>query len=208
VKLYYSPGACSLSPHIALLEAGLPYELVKVDLRAKKLENGDDYLKVNPKGQVPALALESGEMVTEGPVIVQMIADRAAAQGDVKGLAPARDSTERYKLLEWLNFITTELHKNFSPLFNPAFADEVKGFFRDRLMGKFKYIDSQLAGRDYLLGNEFSVADGYLFTMLCWADRMQFDLSGLPNLVAYKARVAARPKVKDALTKEGLLKAA
>ncbi len=204
MKLYYSPGACSLSPHIALLEAGLPYELVKVDLRAKKLENGDDYLKVNPKGQVPALALDSGEMVTEGPVIVQMIADQAAA----KGLAPKRDSAERYKLLEWLNFITSELHKNFSPLFQPAFSDEVKGFFKDRLMSKFKYVDSQLAGHDYLLGKEFSVADGYLFTMLCWADRMNFDLSGLPNLTAYKARVAARPQVKAALTKEGLLKAA
>ncbi|MGC2082580.1 MAG: glutathione transferase GstA [Bradyrhizobium sp.] len=204
MKLYYSPGACSLSPHIALLEAGLPYELVKVDLRAKKLENGDDYLKVNPKGQVPALALDSGEMVTEGPVIVQMIADQAATQG----LAPKRDSAERYKLLEWLNFITSELHKNFSPLFQPAFNDEVKGFFKDRLMGKFQYVDSQLAGHDYLLGKEFSVADGYLFTMLCWADRMNFDLAGLPNLTAYKARVAARPKVKDALTKEGLLKAA
>jgi len=204
MKLYYSPGACSLSPHIALLEAGLPYELVKVDLRAKKLENGDDYLKVNPKGQVPALALDSGEMVTEGPVIVQMIADQAATQG----LAPKRDSAERYKLLEWLNFITSELHKNFSPLFQPAFNDEVKGFFKDRLMGKFQYVDSQLAGHDYLLGKEFSVADGYLFTMLCWADRMNFDLAGLPNLTAYKARIAARPKVKDALTKEGLLKAA
>jgi glutathione S-transferase len=161
-------------------------------------------LKVNRKGQVPALKLDTGEMVTEGPVIVQMIADQAAA----KGLAPKRDSAERYKLLEWLNFITSELHKNFSPLFQPVFNDEVKGFFKDRLMSKFKYVDSQLAGHDYLLGKEFSVADGYLFTMLCWADRMQFDLSGLPNLTAYKARVAARPKVKEALTKEGLLKAA
>jgi glutathione S-transferase len=182
----------------------LAYELVKVDLRAKTLENGDDYYKINPKGQVPALSLDSGEIVTEGPVIVQMIADQAATQG----LAPARDSAERYKLLEWLNFITSELHKNFSPMFNPAFSDEVKGFFKDRLMGKFKYVDAQLAGRDYLLGKGFSVADGYLFTMLCWADRMQFDLSGLPNLTAYKARVAARPKVKEALAKEGLLKAA
>jgi glutathione S-transferase len=204
MKLYYSPGACSLSPHIALVEGGLAYELVKVDLRAKTLENGDDYYKINPKGQVPALSLDSGEIVTEGPVIVQMIADQAATQG----LAPARDSAERYKLLEWLNFITSELHKNFSPMFNPTFSDEVKGFFRDRLMGKFKYVDAELAGRDYLLGKGFSVADGYLFTMLCWADRMQFDLSGLPNLTAYKARVGARPKVKEALTKEGLLKAA
>ena len=122
MNLYYSPGACSLSPHIALLEAGLPYDLVRVDLKAKKLESGDDYLKVNPKGQVPALALDSGELVTEGPVIVQMIADRAAD----KNLAPARDSAERYKFLEWLNFITTELHKSFSPLFQPAIPDDVR----------------------------------------------------------------------------------
>ena len=204
MKLYYSPGACSLSPHIALLEAGLPYDLVKVDLRAKKLENGDDFLKINPKGQVPALALDSGELVTEGPVIVQMIADKAPA----KNLAPARDSAERYKLLEWLNFITGELHKNFSPLFNPAIPDEVKNVFRERIMGKFKYVDAQLAGRDYLMGKQFSVADGYLYAMLRWADGHKFDLSGLKNLMAFKERVAARPKVQEALTKEGLMKAA
>ncbi len=204
MKLYYSPGACSLSPHIALLEAGLPYDLVKVDLRAKKLENGDDFLKVNPKGQVPALALDSGELVTEGPVIIQMIADQARD----KNLAPARDSAERYKLLEWLNFITTELHKNFSPLFQPVIPDDVKTFFKDRLAAKFKYIDGQLAGRDYLMGNQFTVADGYLFVMLGWADRVNLDLSGFSNLMAYKTRIAARPKVKEALTKEGLLKAA
>ena len=204
MKLYYSPGACSLSPHIALLEAGLPYELVKVDIRAKKLENGEDYLKLNPKGQVPALGLDSGEIVTEGPVIVQMIADQAAA----KNLAPAHGSAERYKLLEWLNFITAELHKNFGPMFSPVLADEAKAFFKDRVMGKFKYLDGQLGGRDYLMGKDFTVADGYLFTMLSWADRMKFDLSAMPNLVAYKDRVAARPKVKEALTREGLLKAA
>ena len=204
MKLYYSPGACSLSPHIALLEAGLPYDLVKVDLRAKKLENGDDFLQINPKGQVPALSLDSGELVTEGPVIVQMIADKAPA----KNLAPARDSAERYKLLEWLNFITGELHKNFSPLFNPAIPDEVKNFFRDRIMGKFRYIDTQLAGRDYLMGKQFTVADGYLYTMLRWADGHKFDLAGLKNLMAFKARVDARPKVQEALTKEGLMKAA
>jgi glutathione S-transferase len=204
MKLYYSPGACSLSPHIALLEAGLPYDLVKVDLKAKQLENGDDYLKVNPKGQVPALGLDSGELVTEGPVIVQMIADKVSA----KNLAPARDSAERYKLQEWLNFITTEVHKNFGPMFSPVLADDAKAFFKDRVMGKFKYIDSQLPGRDYLMGKQFTVADGYLFTMLCWADRMKFDLSALPNLLAYKARVGARPMVQEALTKEGLMKAA
>jgi glutathione S-transferase len=204
MKLYYSPGACSLSPHIALLEADLPYDLVKVDLRAKKLENGDDYLKVNPKGQVPALALDGGQLVTEGPVIVQMIADRVPA----KNLAPARDSAERYELLERLNYITTELHKNLGPMFSPILADDAKAFFKDRAMGKFKYLDTQLAGRDYLLGKQFTVADGYLFTMLMWAtNRLKFDLSELPNLMAYQARVAARPKVQEALKKEGLLAA-
>jgi len=204
MKLYYSPGACSLSPHIALLEAGLPYDLVKVDVRAKKLENGDDFLKVNPKGQVPVLQLDNGEFVTEGPVIVQIIADKASA----KNLAPARDSAERYKLLEWLNFITTELHKNFSPLFQPVIPDDVKSFFKDRIMGKFKYADSKLAGQDYLMGKQFTVADGYLFVMLKWAERTGLDMSALTNLAAFKDRVAARPMVQEALTKEGLLKAA
>jgi glutathione S-transferase len=204
MKLYYSPGACSLSPHIALLEAGMPYDLVKVDLKAKKLENGDDYLKVNPKGQVPALDTGNGEVMTEGPVIVQMIADKAVA----KNLAPANGSSERYKLQEWLNFITAELHKNFGPMFSPVLSDDAKAFFKDRVMGKFKYLDGALAGRDYLMGKQFSVADGYLYTMLRWADGMKLDLSALPNLLAYKARVAARPKVQEALAKEGLLKAA
>src|SRR5580704_6236870 len=204
MKLYYTPGACSLSPHIALLEADLPYDLVKVDLRAKKLENGDDYLKINPKGQVPALALDSGELITEGPVIVQMIADKVPA----KNLAPARDSAERYKLLEWLNFITGELHKNIGPLFNPMLSDEAKGVFKDRAIGKFKYVDGQLAGHEYLLGKSFTVADGYLYVMLRWAEGMKFDLSGLTNLMAYKDRIAARPKVQEALVKEGLAKAA
>ncbi|MDO9061030.1 MAG: glutathione transferase GstA [Bradyrhizobium sp.] len=204
MKLYYSPGACSLSPHIALLEAGLPYDLVKVDLKAKKLENGDDYLKINPKGQVPALALDSGELVTEGPVIVQMIADKVSA----KNLAPARDSAERYKLQEWLTYINSEVHKSFGPIFSPVLADDAKAFFKDRVMGKFKYLDGALAGNDYLMGKQFTVADGYLFTMLAWAERMKFDLAALPNLVAYKARVGARPKVQEALVKEGLMKAA
>jgi glutathione S-transferase len=204
MKLYYAPGACSLSPHIALHEAGLAHELVKVDLRAKKTEAGDDYTEINPKGQVPALLLDDGELLTEGPVILQMIADKVAD----KHLAPPSGSNERYRLQEWLNFITTELHKNFSPLFQPVIPDDVKTFFRDRLMGKFKYIDSRLAGQDYLMGKDFTVADGYLFVMLAWADRMNFDLSGLPNLVAYKARIAARPNVQAALKMEGLLKAA
>lgn len=203
MKLYYSPGACSLSPHIALKEAGLPFDLVRVDLKAKKLEDGSDYTKVNPKGQVPALGLDSGDLLTEGAVIVQMIADKAPQ----KNLAPAAGSSERYKLQEWLNFIASELHKNFSPLFQPALSDDTKTFFKDRLMGKFKYIDQTLKGGDYLMGNQFTVPDAYLFTMLAWADRVGLDISGLPNLVAYKARVAARPKVQEALTAEGLLKA-
>jgi len=204
MKLYYSPGACSLSPHIALLEAGLPYDLVKVDLRAKKLENGDDFLKINPKGQVPALALDSGELITEGPVIVQMIADKAAD----KNLAPSRDHADRYKLQAWLTYINSELHKNLGPQFAPALSDDAKAFFKDRVMGKFKYVDGELAGKDYLMGKQFSVADGYMFTMLSWAERMKWDLAHLSNLMAYKARVGARPKVQEALTKEGLMKAA
>jgi glutathione S-transferase len=204
MKFYYSPGACSLSPHIALHEAGLAHELVKVDLKAKKTEAGEDFAAINPKGQVPALMLDSGELVTEGPVIVQVIADRAAA----KNLAPANGTDERYKMQEWLNFTTSELHKNFSPLFNPAIPDEVKKFFTDRILGKFRYTDSQLEGRDYLMGKQFTVADGYMFVMLTWADRMKIDLSAMKNLMAFKQRVAARPNVQAALKMEGLLKAA
>jgi len=200
MKLYYSPGACSLSPHIALLEAGLAHDLAKVDLKAKKLEDGSNFLQVNPKGQVPTLVLDDGPILTEGPVIVQAIADKA---GD-KNLAPAHGTTERYRLQEWLNFLTSELHKNFSPLFAPVLSDETKQFFRDRLMGKLKHIDSKLAGHDYLMGKQFSVADGYLYTMLRWADAHKFDLSALSNLMAYKARVAARPQVQAALKSEGL----
>lgn len=203
MKLYYSPGACSLSPHIALQEAGLPYDLVRVDLKAKKLEDGTDYTKINPKGQVPALGLDDGELLTEGAVIVQAIADKVPA----KNMAPAAGTAERYRLQEWLNFVASELHKNFSPLFQPVIPDDVKTFFSDRLMGKFKYVDQMLAGRDYLMGDHFTVPDAYMFTMLAWADRMKMDLTGLTNLMAYKARIAARPKVQDALKAEGLLKA-
>src|SRR3981081_4662886 len=167
MKLYYSPGACSLSPHIALLEAGLPYDLVKVDLKAKKLENGDDFLKVTPKGRAPALGLDNGDLLTEGPVIVQMIADKASD----KNLAPARDSAERYKLQEWLHFTTQDLHKNFGPMFSPVLADDAKAFFKDRVMAKFKYIDGALSDHDHLMGKQFTVADGHRFTMLSWAAR-------------------------------------
>ena len=195
MKLYYTPGACSLSPHIALKESGLPHELVKVDLKAKKLPNGDDYATVNPKGQVPALVLDSGEVVTEGPVIVQLIADKVPASQ----LAPASGTPERYKLQEWLNFIGSEVHKSFGPLFAPALNDDAKAFFRNRVLGKLGYIDGKLAGSEYLMGSHFTVADGYLYTMLRWADGMKIDLSSMKNLMAYKERVAARPKVQAAL---------
>lgn len=199
MKLYYTPGACSLSPHIALKEAGIPHELIKVDLKGKTLAaSGEDYNQVNPKSQVPALALDNGELVTEGPVIVQMIADKAPAAG----LAPASGTPERYRLQEWLNFISAEVHKTFSPLFNPAVPEEAKVFFRNRLNGKLAYIDAKLAGRDYLMGPQFTVADGYLFTMLRWADVMKIDLSSMKNLMAYKERVAARPGVQAALKAE------
>lgn len=203
MKLYYSPGACSLSPHIALKEAGLPFDLVKVDLKAKKLADGSDYLAVNPKGQVPALDIDNAGLLTEGAVIVQAVADKAAD----KKLIPAQGTPERYRAQEWLNFIGSELHKNFSPLFQPVLSDDTKAFFKNRLMGKFKYLDEALAGRDYLMGNAFTVPDAYLFTMLHWAERMGFDLSALKNLTAYKARVAARPKVQEALKAEGLMAA-
>jgi glutathione S-transferase len=204
MKLYYSPGACSLSPHIALSESGLPFDLVKVDLKAKTLENGDDYNKINPKGSVPALGLDDGSVLTEGPAIVQMIADRAAD----KNLAPVAGSMERYRLQEWLNFISTDLHKSFGPLFQPTLSDETKQFFKDRIAKYFAFADKALAGKDYLMGSQFTVADGYLFVMLTWAERMKLDTSPFANLTAFKARVAARPLVQAALTKEGLLKAA
>lgn len=149
---------------------------------------------------MPTLQLDDGEILTEGPVIVQAIADKATG----KNLAPAYGTNERYRLQEWLNFLTSELHKNFSPLFAPVLSDETKQFFRDRLMGKLKHIDDKLAGRDYLMGSQFTVADGYLYTMLRWADAHKFDLSAMKNLMAYKARVAARPQVQAALKSEGL----
>lgn len=204
MKLYYAPGACSLSPHIALSESGLPFDLVKVDLKAKTTEAGDDFTKINAKGSVPALGLDDGGVLTEGPAIVQMIADKV---GDGK-LAPANGTAERYRLQEWLNFISTDLHKSFGPLFQPALSDETKQFFKDRIGKYFGYADKQLAGKDYLMGAQFSVADGYLFVMLLWAERMKIDISSFANLTAYRARVGARPKVQAALVSEGLMKAA
>lgn len=200
MKLYYSPGACSLSPHIALCEAGLPVELVRVDLSTKKTADGGDFLAVNPDGYVPVLQLDDGSLLTEGPAIVQYIADQAPA----KQLAPANGSMDRYRLQSTLNFISTELHKSFSPLFNPAAVAEWKEAARKTLAERLDHLESRLAG-PFLLGEQFTVADGYLFTVLGWSKYVKFDLAPWPKLGAYLGRIAARPAVQQALKEEGLI---
>jgi glutathione S-transferase len=200
LKLYYSPGACSLSPHIALREAGLTFELEQVNLKDKKTKSGEDYTKINPKGYVPALRLNDGYLLTEGPAIVQWIADQKPGSH----LAPASGTSERYQLQEWLTFIGTELHKNFSPLFNPATPDATKASVVQTLAKRFAWVDEKLQGKDYLTGSQFSVADAYLFTITNWANFVKFDLKDYPNVRAFQARVAQRPKVQEALKAEGL----
>jgi glutathione S-transferase len=202
MKLYYSPGACSLAPHIALAEAGLAYTLERVDLKAKKTETGADFFAVNPNGYVPVLLLDDGQTLTEVPALLQYIADLAPA----KKLAPPAGSFERVRLQEALNFIATELHKSFGALFNPAAPEEWKTFTRGHVGRRLDVVEQKLAGRDYLLG-EFSVADAYLWTFLGWGRLVNFDVrEGRPLLAAYVARVKARPGVQQALKEEGLLK--
>ncbi len=203
MKLYYKAGACSLSPHIVLREAGLDFELERVDLASKKTGSGGDYFGVNPKGYVPALALDDGQLLTEGPAIVQYLADLVPE----KRLAPPAGTMERVRLQEWLNFIATELHKGFSPLYNPRAPEEWKGVARELLAKRIALVAERLAGRDYLMGDAFTVADAYLFTVLNWAAFAKVDLSPWPVLGAYQARVAARPAVRAALLAEGLIKA-
>ncbi|OAT31870.1 glutathione S-transferase [Buttiauxella brennerae ATCC 51605] len=200
MKLYYKAGACSLSPHIILRETGVDFSLVKVDLAAKKTEAGDDYLEINAKGQVPALLLDDGSLLTEGVAIVQYLADKVP---DRQLLAPAGSMT-RYHTLEWLNYIATELHKGFSPLFNPATPDEYKTIARAALEKKFKYVDEELNDKQWLMGLRFSVADAYLFTVLRWANAVKLDLAGLDNIDAFMERMKARPAVAAALTAEGI----
>jgi glutathione S-transferase len=204
MKLYYSPGACSLSPHIVAREAGIEIELERVDNRAKKTVSGADYWQINPKGQVPALALDDGDVLTEGPAIVQYIADRAPQSK----LMPPAGSKERYQVLEWLNFVTSELHKNFASLFRPNTPDDYKPIAKENLESRFNYVDRHLAGRQYLMGDQFSVADAYLFTVLRWSTLQHIDLSRWPNISAYLGRITERPKVKEAMQAEGLLKTA
>jgi len=203
MKLYFSPGACSLSPHIVAREAGIALDLEQVDIRAKQIKSsGADYKAINPKGQVPVLQLDNGETLTEGPAIVQYLADQAPASG----LAPAAGTMPRYRLQEWLNFITSELHKGFSPLFNPATPDAFKELVRDRLFERFAYLDRHLAKHQYLMGDGFTVADAYCFTVVNWTRPLKIDLAPWPNLAAYLGRVGKRPKVIEALKAEGLIK--
>lgn len=204
MKLYYSPGACSLSPHIVLREAGGKFDLAKVDFGTRKTNDGEDFNSVNPKGAVPALRTDDGDVLTEGAVIVQYIADKAGNTS----LAPAAGTKERVKLQEWLNFIASELHKGFSPLFNPKTPDAYKDIVRENLAKKFAYLDKELAGKDYLTGKTFTVADAYLFTIMNWRHMHKIDIAAYKNLSAYVERVGARPKVKEAMQAEGLLKAA
>jgi len=202
MKLYYSPGACSLSPHIVLRETGLPFDLVMASTKTHKLADGTDYYTINPKGYVPLLELDDGQRLTEGPAIVQYLADKAPASG----LAPAAGTMARYRLMEWLNFVSTELHKSYSPLFNPAMPEEGKAVYRERLKGRYKYVNEQLEGKQFLTGDTFSVADAYLFTVTSWAKHVGVDITGLANVQAFMARVAARPSVQAALKAEGLTK--
>jgi glutathione S-transferase len=202
VRLYFSPGACSLSPHIVLRESGLPFELEQVNLQAKKLKSGGDFLEVNPKGQVPVLKLDSGEILTEGPVIVQYIAD----QKPESGLAPKAGTLQRYHVQEWLNFVTSELHKSFTPLFKPNTPEEYAKISKENLANRFGFLDKELGKRQYLMGDKFTVPDAYAFTVVGWSKYKDIDLSRWPNLKGYMDRVAARPKVQEAMKAEGLIK--
>jgi len=204
MQLYYSPGACSLATHITLREAGLPFELKRADVKSKKLEDGSDFLAINSKGAVPALRLDNGQVLTEGVAIMQYLAD----QKPEAGLAPRNGTLERYRLQEWLNYITSEVHKSFSPLWNPAAGAQVHEYTRANLEKKFDWLNTQLAGKQYLTGETFTIADAYLFAVINWTNFLGIDLARWPALRDYQARVSARPKVQESLAAEGLLKKA
>jgi glutathione S-transferase len=201
MKLYYAPGACSMAPHIALREAGIPFDLVKVDLVAKRTESGEDYKAINPKGAVPALGLDDGSVLTENAAILQYVADQGG--GD---LMPPMMSMKRYRVLEWLNYVATELHKGFGPLWNPATPADYKEATRQALAQKFDYLQAQIGDGPYLTGADFSIADAYAFVILNWTRVHDIDLSRWPGLAAFSGRVAQRPAVQDALRAEGLVK--
>ena len=202
MKLYYSPGACSLSAHITLHESGLKFEHVLAPTKTHQLTDGTDYYTINPLGYVPLLELDDGTRLTEGPAIVQYVADQVPD----KKLAPANGTVARAQLQSWLNFISTELHKGFVPLFNPATPEEYKTISKDKLISRLQWVDTQLAGKPYLMGDAFSVADPYFFTVTNWAPRVGLDMSGFANIGALRERMAARPAVQAAMRHEGLLK--
>jgi glutathione S-transferase len=204
MKLYYSPGACSLAPHIVSREAGLPVELIKVDLGARKTEKGEDYLAINSKGYVPAVRLDDGQVMTEVATLLQYLAD----QKPQSNLIPAFGTPERYRAMEWLNFIGSEIHKGFGPLWDPKISADAKTAIKGKLASRLKWLDRELEGREYLAGKQFSVADAYAFTVLNWASMLDVDLKPYPNIRAFMERIASRPKVKEAMRAEGLLKAA
>ncbi|WP_448510655.1 glutathione transferase GstA [Immundisolibacter sp.] len=201
MKLYYTPGACSMGPHIALREAGLSFDLEKVDLMGKKTESGADFTAINPKGYVPALQLDNGQILTEVGVVLQYIADQKPGSG----LAPAAGTLERYRLMEMLNFIATELHKSFSPLFNPTSTDDAKKAATANITKRLGYLNDQLAGKQYLLGDTFTVADCYFGTVLGWCQHVKLDLSPWANIGAYAGRVMSRPAVQATMKAEGLM---
>jgi glutathione S-transferase len=202
MKLYYSPGACSLSPHIVAQEAGIAVQLEKVDMKTKQTEHGEDFLAINPKGYVPALLLDNGELLTEGPAIVQYLADLKPESA----LAPANGTFARYRLQEVLGYISSELHKTYSPLFAPTTPAEVRQGREDHLRKRYALIEQTLSSQPFLLGDQFTAADAYLFTVTNWANFLKLDLSSFPNLMAFQKRVASRPAVKAALHAEGLTK--
>ncbi|GAB3462795.1 glutathione transferase GstA [Massilia terrae] len=201
MKLFYSPGACSLATHIALFETSMEFSAERVDLKTKLTAGGADFRAINPKGYVPALQLDDGTVLTEGPALLQFVADQAPEAQ----LAPAFGEIARYQLMGWLNFIGTEVHKQFSPLFNPAASEEAKGNARQAITNRLGYLSSTLESRDYLMGN-FTVADIYLFVVLSWSGHVNLSLADWPVLQAYLGRIAARPAVQQALRAEGLVK--
>lgn len=202
MKLYYSPGACSLSPHIVLRESGLPFTPLMASTKTHKLADGTDYYTINPKGYVPLLELDDGQRMAEGPAIVQYIADQVPE----KKLVAPWGTMERYRQIEWLTYIGTELHKVFSPLFMPNMPEEAKALFRARVQSRLEWVNQQLEGRQYLMGDTFSVPDAYLFTVTNWTKFVNIDISSLSHLGAFMARMAARPAVQEALKAEGLIK--
>jgi glutathione S-transferase len=201
MKLYYAPGACSLASHIVLQESGLPFELDKLDFSTRKTASGEDFAQVNPKGYVPALRMNDGSILTEGPAIMQYVAD---LKPDSR-LTPAAGTMERYRLQEWLTFIGTEIHKTFSPLWNKNLSPEAREQALERLTRRYGYVDAWLADKDYLVGDHFTVADAYLFVVTGWSKMVGFDLSPFPKVQAFAARIATRPAVRQAMQAEGLI---